>query len=237
LLLAAAGPGCSVAYVLHALVEQVARSCAEQGDVSMLEAEEEVGEVERLLALHGAAMALVPKSHAQRAVEAAAKASAGANLVEDCDAVQLRALVPAAYGTAAVEAAACEAQRQAEADLFAALPMPAKGRQSMPYEAALSKEERGVERTELHHYSKFAPPVLDASMQLRTISQAINAADASRGAKDETGWQLCDRLWTEELSAALMAQVVTAARASSLRPIELTSYRARYTPPLPQPSP
>ena len=173
----------------------------------MLEAEEEVGEVERLLALHGAALALVPKSYAQRAAEAAAKASAGAALVEDSDAVQLRALVPAAHGTPAVEAATREAVREAEAGLFAALPMPGKGRQGMPYEPTLSKEERGVERTELHHYSKFAPPVLDASMQLRTISHAINAADPARGAKDETGWQLCDRLWTEELSAALMAQV------------------------------
>ena len=95
----------------------------------MLEAEEEVGEVERLLALHGAALALVPKSYAQRAAEAAAKASAGAALVEDSDAVHLRALVPAAHGTPALEAAAREAVREAEAGLFAALPMPGKGRQ------------------------------------------------------------------------------------------------------------
>jgi len=160
-------------------------------------------------------------------VEAAAKASAGATLVEDCDAVQLRALVPAAHGTAQKGEAEGEAQRQAEVALFASLPLPAKGRQGMPPEAALSKEERGVERTELHHYSKFAPPVLDASMQLRTMAQAINAADPSRGAKDETGWQLCDRLWTEEHSATLMAQVITAARASSLRPLELSTYHAR----------
>ena len=130
-----------MAYVLHALVEQVARSCADQDDVSMLEAEEEVGEVERLLALHGAALALVPKSYAQRAAEAAAKASAGAALVEDSDAVQLRALVPAAHGTPAVEAAAREAVREAEGSIFAALPMPGKGRQGMPYEATLSNRK------------------------------------------------------------------------------------------------
>ena len=97
----------------------------------------------------------------------------------------------------------------------------------MPAEPHMTTEERGVERTELHQYSKFSPPVLDASMQLRTLASAINASDPHRGSKDETGWQLCDRLWTEELNAAQMAQLITEARGSSLRPLELASYHAR----------
>ena len=127
------------------------------------------------------------------------------------------------------DAAAVEA---AERALLAGLPLPGKARLGMPAEPTLTADERGVERTELHQYSRFAPPSIDASVQLRALAAAVNAADAHRGGvalpSGGKGWVLEDRLWTEELSPDQLAQALVDARATSVAgAVELTSYHAR----------
>ena len=226
-LMAGAPPGVGVAYVLHAVVEQVARSCADGSDAAAAAAEAALDDMGALLAADGAALGRPPKSLAQQAAEAAAVASGASAVVPARDGVPARALIPAAYGTGGASAQARAAQAAAEAALYAGLPLPGKARREMPAAPSLTTEERGVERTELHHYSKFSPPLIDASMQLRTAAAAVNAADAHRGTADGTGWLLSDRLWSEELTPEVLAQVLTAARASSLRPLELAAYHAR----------
>ena len=226
-LMSGAPPGVGVAYVLHAVVEQVARSCADESDAAAAAAETALEEMGALLEADGATIGKPPKSLAQQAAEAAAIASGASSVVPARDGVPARALIPAAYGTAGASTGARSSQAVAEAALYAGLPLPGKARREMPAVPSLTTEERGVERTELHHYSKFSPPLIDASMQLRTAAAAINAADAHRGTNDGTGWLLSDRLWSEELTPEVLAQVLTTARASSLRPLELPAYHGR----------
>ena len=103
-------------------------------------------------------------------------------------------------------------QLAAELAVLSVQPMPGKERRGMPAEPEFTREERGVERTELHHFSRFSPQLVDASMQLRMLAGLVNGADPTRGAQGG-GWLLSDRPWIEELPANVLSQVLLEAKA------------------------
>ena len=89
---------------------------------------------------------------------------------------------------------ACDAERRI-LSLVAALdrpwtgPEPAKGIKGMPADEndyRLSEEERGTERTELHHFSQFPPPQVDTAMQLRALASMCNANDPHRSSSGQS---------------------------------------------------
>ena len=107
---------------------------------------------------------------------------------------------------------------------------PRKARLGMPAEPTLTADERG--RAYRVAGTRDSPPSIDASVQLRALAAAVNAADAHRGGvalpSGGKGWVLEDRLWTEELSPDQLAQALVDARATSVAgAVELTSYHAR----------
>ena len=70
-----------------------------------------------------------------------------------------------------------EEQESAEVEMVSKLPVPGKGREGMPATPQLTEEERGVERTELHHFSRFGPQHVDASMQRLAALAKLTVAE------------------------------------------------------------
>lgn len=224
LLGAAPSHAIGVPYLLHCLIEQVVISTLEANDAASLSAEDELDAIAALLNMEVSEAAVVPQTAARMAVEAAASASEKTLLIPNGDMVAARELRPPPLGTTLEGDSA--AQAAAERSLFQGLPRPGKARRSMPSEPSLSSEERGTERTELHHFSRFNPSQIDGSMCLRGLAKLVNGSDPHRGSRG-TGWLLADRPWIEELSASAFAQVLTEMRATSHRPARLNSYHAR----------
>ena len=171
------------------------------------------------------AYSVPPKSSTQRALEAEAEAANTSSLVPVSDRIAHRKHSPSPFGIRSD--ADPTLQYDAERRILSLLPVVGKGRAGMPPTAeALSDEERGSERTELHHFSQFPRAQVDAAMQLRALAALCNASDPFRGSLG-SGWMLADRRWLEELPAEVLSQRMLDASATSAPPLSLSTYHAR----------
>ena len=207
-------------YILHCMVEQIVRSHIGDDEAAAENAETELTSIETFLEASKSAVAAAPKSAAQIAQEAAAKAAGASSLIAWGDGVDHRLHAPPPFGVAANGQPA--SQHASECAMLSLLTNHGAG----PEPAVLTEEERGSERTELHHFSRFAPPQVDASMQLRALAATINASDMHRGSSG-SGWMCADRPWLEEHTKERMAQLMLDAKASSAPPKLLSTYHAR----------
>ena len=153
-------------YLLDCLIEQVVRTHAPPDMASNLALADSDAELEGIAAFLQSATSLAsaaPKSAMQLAAEAATKAADASALVPTHDHVTERLYRPPPFGLAPTASSGDKAAA-IERKILGLLPYPGKGRRGMPSEdAALSAEERGAERTELHHFSQFAPPQVSQS--------------------------------------------------------------------------
>lgn len=148
-------------FIVDCLVEQVVRSHAPPEEAPALALADADGELDGIAAFLSTAASLAstaPKSAMQAAAEAATKAADASALVPTHDLVAERLYRPPPFGLAPTAALGDKAAATERA-VLGMLPYPGRERKGMPSEdAALSAEERGAERTELHHFSQFAPP-------------------------------------------------------------------------------
>ena len=148
-------------FLLDCLIEQVVRTHAPPDMAPILTLADSDAELEGIAAFLQSATSLAsaaPKSAMQVAAEAATKAADASALVPTHDHVTERLYRPPPFGLAST-ASSGDKVAPIERKILGLLPYPGKGRRGMPSEdAALSAEERGAERTELHHFSQFAPP-------------------------------------------------------------------------------
>ena len=212
-------------YLLHCMVEQIVRLHVEDDAAAEENAAAELTSIEAFLGQSQSLLSLAPKSSSAAAAEAAGKAAGASSLVGYGDVVDKRLVTPPPFGVPPSGSAA--AQHSAERSLLDGLPLIGKNRHKMPSESmCLTEEERGAERTELHHFSRFAPQQVDAAMQLRALAQRINANDPYRGSSPP-GWTLADRPWLEEHTKEMMQQLMLEAAATSAPPMSISTYHAR----------
>ncbi|KAL1495489.1 hypothetical protein AB1Y20_016854 [Prymnesium parvum] len=216
----------SVAYILHCMVEQVVLSTLTSDEQSMLASELSLQAIESMLCAAVEAEGKLPLTGPRSASESAAMSSQDALLVPFWDGITARELTPPPLGLPQPNKDELALQATTERNMHDALPVPAKHRRGMPAEASLTAEERGIERTELHHFSRFSSTQIDASMCLRGLARLINGADPHRGSRGH-GWLLASRPWAEELSRTQLAQRMLELRATSRRSTRLHAYHAR----------
>ena len=161
LLAAAPEHALGLPYLVSCLVEQIVRTHAgeeEAAEHAETDADAEMDDIAAFLASTASLAVTAPKSSMQAAAEAAIKAADASALAPYGDRVASRLFRPSPFGLAPT-AASGDAASAVERTVLGSLPYPGKERKGMPAEdAALTEEERGAERTELHHFSKFAPP-------------------------------------------------------------------------------
>ena len=207
-------------YILHCMVEQIVRTHISDDEAAEMNAETELGSIEAFFASAKTQLVTAPKSAGQVGSEAAKGAAGASALIAYGDKVDARLHAPPPFGVAA--SGEPSAQHAAERTMLELLP-----KVTGPSPPVLTEEERGAERTELHHFSKFAPPQVDASMQLRALAAVINTNDVHRGTSNGSGWMLADRPWLEEHTKERMAQLMLDAAATSAPAKTLTTYHAR----------
>lgn len=219
-----------VPFLLDCLLSQVVHSASTDEQAASYLVEQEISTISDYLSSQLAALSGPTKSAAQVAADEAAQSAERPRLVPAADESLARALCSSPYAVAQSSVAKALEREKA---LLSGLPVPGKGRNGIPAEPALSADERGVERTELHHFSKFSPAQVDGSMQLRALAALVNGADAHRAGQPQpppskaAGWLLADRPWSDELDASELCQRLVALRAAAAHPEMLTAYHAR----------
>jgi hypothetical protein len=219
-----------VPFLLDCLLSQVVHSASTEEQAASYLVEEQISAISDYLTSQLAALAAPTKSQAQVAAEEAGQMAERPRLVPAADESLARAVCGSPFAVSQPSAATA---LERETAVLSGLPVPGKGRNGMPANPALSADERGVERTELHHFSKFSPAQVDGSMQLRALGALINGADAYRGRQPQPppskagGWLLADRPWADELDTSELCQRLLALRASAAHPRMLSAYHAR----------
>jgi len=220
----------SVPFLLDCLLAQVVHSAATEEEAAAYLVEEEISAIAQFLAGQDGALAL--ESSAAQLAEEAACLAVQPRLVPSGDEVLAGALSLSPYCTASHPPTTDQALSRAVA-VLEKLPIPGKRREMMPDVPALSVEERGIERTELHHFSRFSAQLVDQSMQLRALGALVDGADPHRCSQaqpppsEAAGWLLADRPWEDELEKLELTQRITSLLSSSAKPEVLTTYHAR----------
>ena len=217
-----------VAYLVHCLVEQVAHTAAGADVTAAAAAESDYASISAYLDAERAKSSEAPKPRSQLRAEAAAEAAHSALLLPAGDAALARAHALGEFGAQSAEKVADgDAALAAERAVYATMSLPGANRRNMPSSPDLTDDERGIERTELHHFSRFAPSQIDGAMQLRAFAALVNGADPNRGRQGSTGWLFADRSWSADIAPEVFAQTLVGAYARSPRPMRLLAYHPR----------
>jgi len=219
-----------VPFLLDCLLSQIVFSASTEEQAAAYLVEGEIAAISDFLSSQLSALSAPKMSAAQIAIEEASRMAEEPKLVPSTDEALIRALCKPPYATTHPST---EKALEREHAILRKVPMPGKRREGMPAEPALSSDERGIERTELHHFSKFLPQQVDQSMQLRALGALVNGADPHRGNQAQplpskaSGWLLADRPWADELDELELTQRMLSLRSLSAGPQLLTAYHAR----------